>query len=102
MYVMVIEDYCEEEYLGNVRDKKSIVNYKTRYWGYTEPMNETEIANMIAVSDYANWYAVIDLERMEILTLEEEEKLLNYSTKDIADTEVEWFFKQFKYNKENS
>lgn len=103
MYVMVIEDYYNEEYLGNVREKESIINYKTRYWGYTEPMNVRDTANMIEASAYANWYGVIDLDRMEFLTEEEEENIIKqYCTKGLPEIESKWFFEQFNYNEENS
>lgn len=105
MYVMVVEEY-PENYLGNVRAKDSILNYKKRFWGYTEPKNEKEIADLIAHNELVFWSAVIDLDKMEFLTEEEEIKIFNtYSSyKDFNSIRMneEWFYNQFNFNDESA
>ena len=103
MYVMVIENYFDEGYLGNVRAKESISNYKTRYWGYSKEVNEEELSELITHSEIVPWSAVIDLDKNEMLTNEEEFAIFNkYNSNKEIRLNDKWFFDQFNYNNKNA
>lgn len=99
-YVMVIEDYIDEDYMYGVRFKSSILDYKKIYWGYTDELNEEELAKMIHNSFYAKWYAIIDLSIMEFLSKDTENIIYSKWKDKISEPDEEFFFNNFHYNEE--
>jgi len=103
MYVMVIEDYEDENYISYVRSKEYIQNYKKRAWGYSKKLTKRGICKLIALCHYARWNEIIDLKKKRFLTLEERRNLWKKYGKEkytkLTDAD---FIHAFKYNLENS
>lgn len=99
-YVMVIEDYTDEDYMYGVRFKSSILDYKKYYMAYTDELNEEELAKMIHNSFYARWYAIIDLSIMEFLSKDTENIIYSKWKNKLSKPDEEFFFNNFHYNEE--
>ena len=105
---MVIEDYYDENYLGEVRKKENVKNYKNYYFGYTDELTEEETIRLLALGFFAHWFGIIDLEKMEMLNDQDIEIILGrqkglwdkYIPNTVNKEDEKFFFDSFHYNDE--
>lgn len=104
-YVIVIEDYYDEGYLGDVYNKERIKDYKNSYYGYTREMEEWELVRVLPLAFYAKWYKVIDLDNNRFLT-DEETRGIYLRNREVWDRILrepryeDRFFGNFRFNYE--
>lgn len=104
-YVIVIEDYYDEEYLGNVYSEDRIKDYKNSYFGHTREMEEWELVRVLPLAFYAKWYKVIDLEENRFLNDSETQQIYSRN-REVWDRILkepryaDRFFGNFRFNYE--